>query len=125
MLNFLLFPQKGDLCLLTNHRPLSRLNAESKVFESFVFKHIFDHLRDNNSLIPLQSGFSPDDSTVNQLTFLYDTFSRALDDEKEIRVVFCDVKKALIVSGMQDSYINLKHAVFQILFLIDLRIIYL
>ena len=36
----------------------------------------------------------PGDSTVNQLTFLYDTFCHALDSGKEVRVVFCDISKA-------------------------------
>ena len=67
-------PKTGDLSLLTNHRPVSLLNAESKVFERLVFKHLLNHLRDNNILTPLQSGFIPRDSTVNQLTFLYNTF---------------------------------------------------
>ncbi len=31
---------------------------------------------------------------MNQLTFLYNTFCRALDDGKEVRVVFCDISKA-------------------------------
>ena len=42
----------------------------------------------------MQSGFIPGDSTVNQLTFLYNTFSQALDFGKEVRVVFCDISKA-------------------------------
>ena len=79
---------------MTNHRPVSLLNAESKVFERLVFKHLFNHLRDNNILTPLQSGFIPGDSTVNQLTFLYNTFCRALDEGKEIIVVSSDIKKA-------------------------------
>ena len=87
-------PKKGDLSLVTNHRPVSLLNVESKVFERLVFKHLYNHLRDNNILTSLQSGFIPGDSTVNQLTFLYNTFCRALDEGKEIRVVFCDIKKA-------------------------------
>ena len=41
-----------------------------------------------------QSGFIPGDSTINQLTFLYDAFCRALDEGKEERVVFCDNSKA-------------------------------
>ena len=45
-------------------------------------------------LTPLQSGFIPEDSTTNQLTFLYNTFCQALDSGKEIRVVFCDISKA-------------------------------
>ena len=45
-------------------------------------------------LSSLQSGFLPGDSTVNQLTYLYNTFSKALDCGKEVRVVFCDISKA-------------------------------
>ena len=51
-------------------------------------------MHDNNTLTPLQSGFIPGDSAVSQLTFLYNTFCHALDDGKEIRIVFCDIKKA-------------------------------
>ena len=111
-------PRKGDLSLLTNHRPVSFLNSESKVFERLVFKHLYNHLRDNNILTPFQSGFIPGDSTVNQLTFLYNTFCRALDEGKEIRIVFCDIKKAfdrvwhagllqkLNACGVSDSLLN-------------------
>ena len=42
----------------------------------------------------LQSGFLPGDSTVNQLTFLYNTFCQALNSGKEVRAVFCDISKA-------------------------------
>ena len=59
-----------------------------------VFKYPFNHLRDNNLLSSLQSGFIPGDSTVNQLIFLYNTFCQALDSSKEVRAVFCDISKA-------------------------------
>ena len=36
----------------------------------------------------------PGDSTVYQLTHLYHIFSEALDKQKDIRVVFCDISKA-------------------------------
>ena len=70
------------------------LNSEDKVLERLVFIHLFNHLRDNNLLSSLQSGFLPGDSTVNQLTFLYNTFCQALDSGKEVRAVFCDISKA-------------------------------
>ena len=40
-----------------------------------------------------QSDFMPEESTVNQLTFLYNIFCQALDASKEIRVVFCEISK--------------------------------
>ena len=51
-------------------------------------------IHDNNLLSSLQSGFIPGDSTVNKLTFLYNTFCQALDAGKEVRAVFCDISKA-------------------------------
>ncbi|MCG8113681.1 MAG: reverse transcriptase domain-containing protein [Candidatus Thiodiazotropha taylori] len=87
-------PKKGDLSAVTNHRPISLLNAESKLFERTVFKHLYNHLHTNNLLSSFQSGFIPGDSTVNQLTYLYHTFCEALDSGKEVRAVFCDISKA-------------------------------
>ena len=42
--------------LFSNHRPISLLNAEAKVFYRLVFKYLFNHFRDNNLLSSLQSG---------------------------------------------------------------------
>ena len=52
-------------------------------------------LHENSILTPLQSGLIPGDSTTNQLIYLYDTFSPALDSGKKIRVVFRDINKVL------------------------------
>ena len=93
--------KKYDPSLPSNYRPITLLNSEGKVFERLVFKYLYNHLHDNNILTPLQSGFIPGDSTVNQLTYLYDTFCHVLDSRKEVRVVFCDISKALATSGMQ------------------------
>ena len=92
--NVSLVPKKGDLSIVSNHRPISLLNSEDKVIERLVFKHLYNHLRDNNILSSLQSGFIPGDSTVNQLTYLYNVFCQALDEGKEVRAVFCDISKA-------------------------------
>ena len=44
-------------------------------------------------LSALQSGLIPGDSCVNQLTFLYITFCKAIGAGKEVRTVFCDGSK--------------------------------
>ena len=62
--------KKGDRSIPSKYRPISLLNSESKLFERLVFKYLYSHLRDNNLLSSLQSGFIPGDSTVNQLTYL-------------------------------------------------------
>ena len=100
--------KKGDLSIVSNHRPISLLNAEAKVFERLVFKYLFNHLRDNNLLLPFQSGFIPGDSTVNQLTFLYNTFCQAFDSGKEVRAVFCNISKAFdrVSAGVTGEVLN-------------------
>jgi hypothetical protein len=42
-------------------------------------------------ITPHQSGFTPGDSAINQLLSLTNEFGKALDEGKEIRVVFCDI----------------------------------
>ena len=87
-------PKGGNAASVSNYRPISLLSCLEKVPERVIFKHLYNHFRDNDILSPLQSGFIPGDSTTNQLTFLYNTFCKALDSGKEVRVVFCDVSKA-------------------------------
>ena len=70
------------------------LNSEVKVIERLIFRHLYNHLRDNNIISSLQSGFIPGDSTVNQLTNLYNVFCKELDSGKETRAVFCDISKS-------------------------------
>ncbi len=62
--------------------------------ERCVHKHLYNYLIDNNMLTPLQSGFKRGDSTTNQLIYIYNDICKALDDGKEVRVVFCDISKA-------------------------------
>ena len=87
-------PKTGDLSTVSNYRPISLLNSEAKLFEKLIFKYLFNHFRDNNLLSSLQSGFIPGDFTVNQHTYLYNTFCEALDGGKEVLAVFCDISKA-------------------------------
>ena len=86
--------KKGDRCDMNNYRPVSILPCASKILERIVFKSVFNYFRDNHLLSPHQSGFMPGDSTVNQLTYLYHTFAKALDERKKVQIVFCDISKA-------------------------------
>lgn len=84
----------GDSSVVSNHRPISLLSNLDKAFERLVFKHLYNHFLENSILTPFQSGFTPGDSSVNQLTYLYNTLCQALDSGKEVRVIFCDISKA-------------------------------
>ena len=62
--------------------------------EKVIFKHVFNYIRDKNLISRFQSGFIPGDSTVHQLAQLYHVFGEALDNKKDVRVVFCDISRA-------------------------------
>ena len=88
------FTKKDDKDQLNNYRPISLLPFASKILERIVFKHVYNFLHENNFLTKHHSGFRPNDSTVNQLAYMYHEFCKALDDKKDVRIVFCDISKA-------------------------------
>ena len=59
-----------------------------------MHKHVHKFVLENQIITPFQSELTTGDSTVNQLTDMYNTFCRALDGGKEVHVVFCDISKA-------------------------------
>ena len=83
--------KKEDKSSPSNYRPISLLSTVGKTMERCVHKHLFNHISRNNLLSPFQSGFIPGDSTTNQLLHIYHTFCEAVDNGKEVRVVFCNI----------------------------------
>ena len=50
-----------------NYRHISLLPIFGKIFEKLIYDSVYLHLCSNDIITPHQSGFRPDDSTVNQL----------------------------------------------------------
>ena len=92
--NIIAIHKKDDKSTVSNYRPISLLTTLSKIMERIVFKHVYNFCHINKLITDHQSGFRPKDSTINQLAFLYHTFCQAIDNKKEMRIVFCDVSKA-------------------------------
>ena len=86
--------KKDSKSVLGNYRPISLLSVIGKLMERIVFKHLYNHFQENFLLSIWQSGFRPGSSTVTQLVELYNSFCNAVDNHKEIRVVFLDISKA-------------------------------
>ena len=86
--------KNGDRSIPGNYRPISLLSTIGKVFERIIFKQTFIYPNRNNILTSLQSGFVPGDATANQLVYLYNAFTEAIDSGKEVRAIFCDISKA-------------------------------
>jgi hypothetical protein len=47
--------KNGDKSLQSNYRPISLLSCVSKVLEKIIFKHVFNHLLENNVEITKQN----------------------------------------------------------------------
>ena len=88
------YKNKGDSCDPTNYRPISLTSVVCKIIEKVLFKYLYNFVLDCNLLCKHQSGFQPNDSTVNQLLEIYDTVIKNLDKGNDVRFIFCDVSKA-------------------------------
>ena len=64
------------------------------MFERAVYNILYKYLTDNNLLNSKNAGFKKGDSTVNQLLYITDKISSALDVGREVRMVFLDAAKA-------------------------------
>ena len=94
MANVIPIHKKGSKHSVENYRPVSLLCTLSKCFEKAIFHHLFNYLQQHKIINQWQSGFTPGDSTTNQLVSMYHTFAEALDQKKDVRLVFCDVTAA-------------------------------
>ena len=86
--------KKNAKSIADNYRPVSLLSCVSKLLERLVFKHMYNYFKEHFIISIHQSGFKIGDSTVHQLSFLYHMFCSAIDEKKDVRIVFCDIKKA-------------------------------
>jgi hypothetical protein len=84
----------GNKQLVSNYRPISLLSCVSKMLERMVYKTIYEYCTDNNLLTAKNSGFTRNDSTINQLLYLVQQIYDSLDNAKDSCMVFLDVSKA-------------------------------
>ena len=86
--------KKNDPTSVNNYRPVSILSIIGKVMEKCIYKYLNNYMVQNNILTEHQSGFRHNDSTVNQLVLICNEMNKAIDNGKEVRIVFCDISKA-------------------------------
>ena len=86
--------KKNDKQIKSNYRPISLLCNVSKVFERLIFNVLYEYFLRHELLTPKNSGFRPNDSTINQLLKIVHDIYNGLELQKEARMVFLDVSKA-------------------------------
>lgn len=86
--------KKGDKSLPSNYRPVSLTSNVGKSFERIIFKHMYNHLIENESLYKYQSGFLPGHSTVHHLIELSYNTCISLENYEANCQIFCDISKA-------------------------------
>ncbi len=86
--------KKSNVHDFRNYRPVSLLPCVSKVLEKLIFKEVYLHLRRNGLLCEYQSGFTPGDSTINQLIHITDRILKSLDDFEDCIGCFLDLTRA-------------------------------
>ena len=79
---------------MNNYRPVSLLNAFSKVFEKIVFFQLYDYFKDNKLLYNGQYGFRKDHSTELATMGLIDRALSEIDRKNYAIAVFMDLSKA-------------------------------
>ena len=86
--------KKDKASVVSNYRPISLLSIIGKLLERIVFKYVFNYFKANFIINCYQSGFQSGKSTVTQLIEIYHQFCSAVDNQKEIRIIFLDIRKA-------------------------------
>ena len=110
-------PEGGNPASVANYRPISLLSNLDKTLEHLVFKNLYNHFRNNNIITSFQSGFIPGDSTVNQLTYLYNTIILFVKHWKRSSSrFFATLPRHLIGFGMRVLFINYVPQGFRVIF---------
>lgn len=82
----------GDPAIVTNYRPISILNAFSKIFEKIIHQHVFFNIKHLLSLN--QHGFYEKRSTISNLIHITDFLSTNMDKNTQVDVIYTDFSKA-------------------------------
>ena len=86
--------KKDDKSQISNYRPIALLSNVGKVQERVVYLHLYRYLKEGNLLTWKNSGFKALDSAINQLLYITDKMHKALEEGRELCLVFLDVSKA-------------------------------
>ncbi len=80
--------KKGSVHDFKMYRPVALLPCVSKVFEKLIFKEVYSHMKENGLISEFQSGFTPGDSTINQLIHISDRILKKSQTSQKSSLLF-------------------------------------
>ena len=102
--------KKDNRSKMNNYRPVSLLSVVGKIIERIVFKYVYNFFKDNFVISLFQSGFLPGRSTVTQLLEVYHQLCKAVENGKEVCIIFLDISKAFDRVWHKGQIFKLKQA---------------
>ena len=86
--------KKGDVNSLNNYRPISLLQAISKIFERIIYDQLYVYVDNNNILSEEQYGFHTKHSTELAAVKLVDYIKNEIDGKYTPVNIYIDLSKA-------------------------------
>ncbi|XP_019632664.1 PREDICTED: uncharacterized protein LOC109476223 [Branchiostoma belcheri] len=86
--------KKGSKRLPGNYRPVSLTSVAGKIMEGMIRDDIVNHMRSNNLFTEHQHGFLPGRSTTTQLLECLEDWTKWLDNDMPVDVIYMDYQKA-------------------------------
>ena len=86
--------KKGQKSSPTNYRPVSLTSVPGKIMEKVVKEFLMSHLKRNNLIRKSQHGFMPNKSCATNLLVFLETVTKAVDEGKNVDVIYLDFAKA-------------------------------
>ena len=86
--------KKGARTKPENYRPVSLTSIPCKLMESIVKDNLMAHLEENMLMNPSQHGFMPGKSCATNLLEFFEVVTRAVDEGKNMDIIFLDFAKA-------------------------------
>lgn len=84
--------KSGDKGDVLNYRPICILNLFAKIFEGFIYTHMYNHLK--HILSPRQHGFVTGRSTNSNLLCYSTYLCSSFNDKKQVDAIYTDFSKA-------------------------------
>ena len=89
-----IFKNRGSRNNLSNYRPVSLFQAVEKTMDALQSRNLTRYLVSQKIVSDHQFDFLPGRSTTTQLVYLFDQWSRTLEQQNSTAIVFMDFMKA-------------------------------